>query len=81
LYPTQNILVDDDDDKVITSNVNKRNKMCGIIMQPKKPEIPLTHAMADTGAILIFVLKGTPTKNIRSASQPLTINLPNGTVV
>jgi hypothetical protein len=37
--------------------------------------------MADTGAILIFVLKGTPTKNIRSASQPLTINLPDGTVV
>ena len=72
LFPTQ---------MVITSNVHKQNEMCVIITQSKKPAIPPTHAVADTRATLVFVLKGTPMKNIRPAPNPLTINLPDGTVV
>ena len=49
--------------------------------QPKKPSIPPTHAVADTGATLVFILKGTKMKNIRSAVTPLVVNLPDGTVV
>jgi hypothetical protein len=40
-----------------------------------------THAIADTGATSIFVMTGTPMKNIRPATEPLTINLPNGDIV
>jgi hypothetical protein len=40
-----------------------------------------THAIADTGATSIFVMAGTPMNNIRSAMDPLTINLPNGEIV
>ena len=55
--------------------------MCGIVTPLKKPAIPPTHAVADTGATSVFVLKGTPMKNIWPATNPLTINLPDGTVV
>jgi hypothetical protein len=50
-------------------------------MQPRKPAIPTTHAVADTGAIMVFVLKGTKMKNILPAVTPLVIDLPDGTVV
>ena len=55
--------------------------MCSILTQPKKPAIPPTHAVADTGATSVFVLKGTKMKNIWPAVTPLVINLPDGTVV
>ncbi len=81
LYPTQNIVVNDDDKRVITLNITKRHKMCGIVTPPKKPSIPPTHAVTITGPTLVFVLKGTPMKNIQPTTNPLTINLPDGTVV
>ena len=40
-----------------------------------------THAITDTGATSIFMMAGTPMKNIRSTMDPLTINLPNGEIV
>jgi len=62
-------------------NISRSHKLCGIIMQPRKPAIPPTHAVADTGATSVFVLKGTKMKNIRPAGTPLIIDLPDGTVV
>ena len=51
-------------------------------VHPKKPSIPITHAVADTGATAIMIMKKTPNmKNVRLATQPLTINLPDGTMV
>ena len=49
---------------------------------PKTLAFADTHAiLADTGATSIFVMAGTPMKNIRPATDPLTINLPNGDIV
>jgi len=82
LYPTKNNIEEDDDDKtVITSNISGSHELCGVVMQPKKPSIPPRHAVADTGATSVFVLKGTNMKNIRSAVTQLVVNLPDGTVV
>ncbi len=81
MYPTKHTIDKDDDKAVITSNISGSHELCGVITQPKKPSIPPTHAVADTGATLVFVLKGTEMKNIRSAVTPLVVNLPDGTVV
>ncbi len=43
--------------------------------------IPRTHAVADTGATSIFIMKGTAMRNVYQATQPLTINLPDGKMV
>ncbi len=43
--------------------------------------IAVTHAIADVGANLIFIMKGTPIKNLRMADHPITISLPNGSKV
>ena len=40
------------------------------------------HAVADTGATSVMIMKKTPNmKNVRQATHPLTINLPDGTMV
>jgi hypothetical protein len=36
-----------------------------------------THAIADTGATSIFIMKGTPVKNLRTTNNPITISLPD----
>jgi hypothetical protein len=81
LYPTKNTIEEDDDKTVITLNISGSHKLCGIIMQPRKPSIPPMHAVADTRAMSVFVLKGTKMKNIRPAVTPLVDKLPDGTVV
>jgi len=43
--------------------------------------ITASQAIADTGATSIFIIEGTPCKNICPAIRPLTINLPDGTKV
>jgi hypothetical protein len=43
--------------------------------------IKTNQAIADTGATSIFIMEGTPVNILRSSSQPLTINLPNGSKV
>jgi hypothetical protein len=51
--------IEEDDDKtVITSNISGSHELCGIITQPRKPSIPPMHAVADTGATPVFILKG-----------------------
>ncbi len=78
LYPTKNNIEEDDDDKtVITSNISGSHELCGVVTQPKKPSIPPTHAVANTGATSVLVLKGTKMKNIWAAVTPLVVNLPD----
>jgi hypothetical protein len=43
--------------------------------------IAASQAIADTGAAAIFIMEGTPCKNLRPAIRPLTINLSDGTKV
>jgi hypothetical protein len=43
--------------------------------------IAASQAIADTGATSIFIMEGTPCKNLRPAIRPLTINLLDGTKV
>ncbi len=43
--------------------------------------IAALQAIADTGATSIFIMEGTPFKNLLPAIRPLTINLPDGTKV
>ena len=40
--------------------------------------IAIDQAIADAGGNGHFVLTGTPVKNIKPATNPLTINLPDG---
>ncbi len=69
-----------DNETVVTSNRLKQIKVCAPCMQPTKLAIPLTHAVANTRATLVFVLKGTPMRNVWPATNPVTISLPNGKV-
>ena len=75
--------VDSDDITVVAENLSsKRQQICAANVHPKKPLIPITHAVADTGATSIMIMKKTPNmKNVCLATQPLTINLPDGTMV
>jgi hypothetical protein len=43
--------------------------------------IKTNQAIADTGATSIFIIEGTPVNNLRPSSQPLTINLLDGSRV
>jgi hypothetical protein len=70
-----------DDKTVVTANRKQQIKVCASCMQPTNPAIPPTHAVADTRATSVFVMKGTPMKNIWPATNPLTISLPDGKVV
>ncbi len=81
LYPSQNLDVNLNNETVVTSNTTKQIKVCAPCTQPMKPAVPPTHAVADTGATLVFVLKGTPMRNIQPATNPLSISFPNGKVV
>jgi hypothetical protein len=40
--------------------------------------IAATHAIVDTGAVSIFIMKGMPIKNLRWADHLITITLPDG---
>ena len=81
--------IDSDDITVVTENLsnqrenlsNQRQQICASSIHPRKPLIPITHAVADTGATSILVMKDTPMKNIRPMTNPLNINLPDGTIV
>jgi hypothetical protein len=55
--------------------------MCAPSTHPRKPMIPITHAVANTGAMSVMVVKDTPMKNVHPATNPLNINLPYGTMV
>jgi hypothetical protein len=83
LYLGQNIDVESNDITVVTENLsNRRQQICASSTHPRKPSIPSTHAVADTGAMSIMIMKKTPNmRNVRPVTQPLTTNLPDGTIV
>ena len=41
----------------------------------------MSHAIMNTGATAILIMEGTPVENKRIASKPITINLPDGTII
>jgi hypothetical protein len=43
--------------------------------------IAALHAIADTGATSIFIMKETPVKNLCQMDNPITVSLPDGTKV
>ncbi len=63
---------DDDDITVIASNCTSTTEQHANAMS-----IAPTHAIADTGATSIFVMAGTPADNIRDATHPIHISLPD----
>jgi hypothetical protein len=73
---------DDDNTTMCTSNCSRRNS----IQQPPAEtafnvtgiNVASNQAIADAGATGHFVLPGTPVTDIAPATQPLTINLPDG---
>ncbi len=83
MYPTQSVDVESDDITVVTDNLsNRQQQICASSIHPSKPSIPITHAVADTGATSIMIMKKMPNmKNVCPATQPLKINLPDGSIV
>jgi hypothetical protein len=85
LYPTQSTSQiaaftphDDDEATIITSNCKTKYKK---IECANAITIAKSHAIADTGATSIFIMKGTPVKNLRKSYNPKTISLPDGSKV
>jgi len=62
-------------------NLSNQRNICASSIHPRKPSIPITHAVADTGATSILVMKATPMKNKRPTTNPLNIILTDGTIV
>jgi hypothetical protein len=70
LYPTKSVHRDDANTTVVASNVSTRQrKMCSLSTHPSKPTIPITHAVTNTGAMSVMVMKDTP---IKMCAQPQT---------
>ena len=85
MYPTQSTSHiaafapnDDDDTTIITSNCKTKYKQ---LECANAITIAKSHAIADTGATSIFIMKGTPVKNLRKSDNPITIKLPDGSKV
>ena len=78
MYPTQNYISqlaafaphDNDDATIITSNCKAKYKKVECV---NTITIAPTHAIADTGATSIFIMKGTLVKNLRRTSDQITI--------
>ncbi len=86
LYPTQSTSQitafapqDDDYATIITSNCKTKYKQ---LECANAITIAKSHAIADTGATSIFIMKGPPpVKNLRKSDNPITISLPDGSKV
>ena len=83
LYPNQNIIVEVNNTTVVTDNLSSKcQHICASSVHPRKPSIPIIHAVADTGATSVMIMKKTPNmKNVSLATYSLTINLPDATMV
>ena len=77
------MIVEDDNTTVVTDNLSsKRQHICALSVHPRKQSIPITHAVADTGATSVMIMKKTSNmQNVRLGTSPITINLPDGTIV
>ncbi len=67
---------------IVASNVSPNNhNAASAIPHTVTLTVPDSHSIADTGALSIFVMAGTPMDNIWTTTSPLTINLPHGGTV
>ncbi len=80
LYPTQINNLEDNNKTVVTSNASRRD-VCMQSIHIRCPLIPKTHGLADMGATTVLVMADTPMKNVRFASNPLNIKLPDENMV
>jgi hypothetical protein len=69
---------DNDNAKIVASNcpTNFKQLECANAIA-----IAALHAISNTGATSIFIMKGTPVKNLRRTDNPITVSLPDGTEV
>jgi hypothetical protein len=80
-YPTPNQLClalthcagNNEDITIVASNCTTLVKHHANVMK-----ITSTHVVADTGATSVFVMAGAPANNIRMATKPIHISLPDG---
>jgi hypothetical protein len=66
---------------VITSNVlssSPLHQLAGFAPRTKTINIDNSHGIANTGATLVFVKTGVPVDNKQPATNPLTVDLPDG---
>ncbi len=66
---------------VVASNKSPQPLAASALPRNVTLTVPPSHSIADSGATSIFVMAGTPMDNVRKATDPLTINLPNGGIV
>ncbi len=92
MYPTQSTsqiaaFAPQDDDNATLVTFNRKTKYAAAAAFIKQLEcanaitIDKSHTIADPGATSIFVMKGTPVKNLRKSDNPITISLPDGSKV
>ncbi len=70
----------DNDKKTIVTLTSSTTRLC-LFEQLHAMMIKPTRTVTDTGATSVFVLEGTPCKNKKLAENPITILLPDGTMV
>ena len=76
--PTQ---INNNDVTIVTSNMPRPQAITSALPLPKALSMPTMKAIADTGATSIFVMARTLKKNVQLATNPLSINLPNGVII
>jgi hypothetical protein len=57
LYPTKNVVNDNNDKTIVMSNVFPRGEVCVPSVHPQIPMIPPSHGVADTCATLVMVMR------------------------
>jgi hypothetical protein len=66
---------------VITSNVTSSQplrQLAGFAPRTKIVDIDDMQGVADTGAMWVFVKEGVPVPNKKPATNPFTVNVPDG---
>jgi hypothetical protein len=73
----------DNDTTVVTTNRSRLHSFAFALCLglPKAIAFANRHSIADIGATSIFEMAGIPMSNICPATDPLSINLPNGDIV
>ena len=66
------------DTTIVASNCSKNFKQLEFA---NAIAIAASHAITDTGATSIFIMKGTPIKNLRRKNNSIMVSLPDGTKV
>jgi hypothetical protein len=69
-------VADNDNEPVVILN-SSATRQC-LSEQVHTMMIKPTNAVADTGATSVFVMEGTPCKNLRLAENPITFSFPDG---